>query len=151
MNSCAIIQGTFKQIVISFCCFQTFQVDSVDILYGKKQAEAFWTDHQNKRVQAMVIQINDDRRTNRDADVARTVLSNLKDPRGIALDWAAKRIYITDSTRLLVSDLEGKFNFTLLSGNMQNPRDIVLAPADGLLFWAEWGPTPRIERADMDG
>ncbi|XP_066143818.1 prolow-density lipoprotein receptor-related protein 1 [Euwallacea fornicatus] len=128
-----------------------YKVDSVDILYGRKQAEAFWTDHQNKRVQAMVIQINEGKRSNRDADVARTVLSDLREPRGIALDWIAKRIYLTDSSRLLVADLEGKFNYTLLTGNMQNPRDIVVAPSDGLVFWVDWGPVPRIERADMDG
>ncbi|KAL1502195.1 hypothetical protein ABEB36_007373 [Hypothenemus hampei] len=128
-----------------------YKVDSMDILYGKKQAEAFWTDHQNKRVQAMVIQINESNRTNRDADVARTVLSNLKGPRGIALDWSAKRIYITDFSRLLVADLEGKFNYTLLSGDLQDPRDVVVAPGEGLMFWAEWGSFPRIEKANMDG
>lgn len=123
----------------------------MDILYGKKQAEAYWTDHQNKRVQAMVIQISDERRSNRDADVARTVLSNLNDPRGVALDWIARRIYITDASRLLVADCEGKFNFTLLSTNVEKPRDIVVSPGDGLMFWTQLGSIPIIARADMDG
>uniref|UniRef100_A0AAR5Q0I0 EGF-like domain-containing protein n=1 Tax=Dendroctonus ponderosae TaxID=77166 RepID=A0AAR5Q0I0_DENPD len=128
-----------------------YKVDSVDILYAKKQAEAYWTDHQNKRVQAMVIQISDERRSNRDADVARTVLSNLNDPRGVALDWIARRIYISDSTRLLVADCEGKFNFTLLSTNVEKARDIVVSPGDGLMFWTQLGSVPIIARADMDG
>ncbi|XP_060522093.1 prolow-density lipoprotein receptor-related protein 1 isoform X3 [Cylas formicarius] len=128
-----------------------YKVDAVDILYEKRQAEAFWTDHQNKRVQAMEIQVSEDGRMNRDAETARTVLSNLRNPRGIALDWVAKRIYVTDGNRILVSDLKGIFNYTLTSGNMQEPRDIVVSPGDGLIFWAEWGGVPRIEMANMDG
>ncbi|KAJ8961610.1 hypothetical protein NQ314_005912 [Rhamnusium bicolor] len=128
-----------------------YKVDAVDILAGKRQAEAFWTDHQSKRVQSMVIHVDKDGRSNRDADVAKTILSNLQDPRGISIDWVAKRIYITDKNRLLASTLDGQYVYTLTSGNMQQPRDIVVAPGQGLMFWADWGPAPRIETAHMDG
>ncbi|CAH0551681.1 unnamed protein product [Brassicogethes aeneus] len=128
-----------------------FKVDAVDILYGKRQAEAFWTDHHNGRVQSLIIRVDTDGRSNRDADVPKTVLQKLQDPRGISLDWVAKRIYVTDKNRILVSTLDGKTTYTLLSGNMQQPRDIVVAPAQGLLFWVDWGPIARIETAHMDG
>ncbi|XP_050312267.1 prolow-density lipoprotein receptor-related protein 1 isoform X2 [Anthonomus grandis grandis] len=128
-----------------------YKIDSVDVLYSKKQVEAYWTDYQNKRIQAMTVQLNEEKRTNRDAEIARTVLGNLRGPRGIALDWVAGRIYVTDTSRILVADIEGKFNFTLSSGNMQNPRDVVVDPEAGYVFWADWGPVPRIERANMDG
>lgn len=128
-----------------------YKVDAVDILSGKRQAEAFWTDHQNKRVQSMVIHVDKDGRSNRDADVAKTILSNLRDPRGLSIDWVAKRIYVTDGNRLLASTIDGRYVYTLISTNVQQPRDIVVAPAEGLMFWADLGPAPRIESAYMDG
>ncbi|KAF7273554.1 hypothetical protein GWI33_013751, partial [Rhynchophorus ferrugineus] len=128
-----------------------YKVDAVDIHYGNRQAEAFWTDHKYKRVQAKIIQVHDDRRTNRDADVARTVLNNLNDPRGIALDWTAERLYVTDGYRIIATDFAGQFNYTVVRGNMQQPRDVVVAPGDGIMFWIDAGLLPRIERADMDG
>lgn len=30
-------------------------------------------------------------------------------------------------------------------------RDLVVASDQGVLFWADWGPTARIETANMDG
>lgn len=128
-----------------------YKVDAVDILSGKRQAEAFWTDHQNKRVQSMVIHVDKDGRSNRDADVAKTILSNLRDPRGLSIDWVAERIYVTDGNRLLASTMDGRYVYTLISTNVQQPRDIVVAPAEGLMFWADLGPAPRIESAYMDG
>ncbi|XP_074039673.1 LDL receptor protein 1 [Leptinotarsa decemlineata] len=128
-----------------------YKVDAVDILSSSRQAVAFWTDHQNKRVQSMVIHIDKDGRSNRDADVAKTILSNLQDPRGISIDWAARRIYVTDGNRLLASSIDGNYVYTLLTGNIQQPRDIIVVPEHGVMFWADWGPAPRIETAYMDG
>jgi len=71
--------------------------------------------------------------------------------RELALDWVARRVYVTDSSRILVADLRGEFNYTVVDGNLENPRDIVVAPIDGLMFWVDWGADSRIERADMDG
>lgn len=34
---------------------------------------------------------------------------------------------------------------------LEKPRDIVVNPIDGLMFWSDWGPTAVIERAGMDG
>ncbi|XP_050504790.1 prolow-density lipoprotein receptor-related protein 1 isoform X2 [Diabrotica virgifera virgifera] len=126
-----------------------YKVDAVDILSSGRQAIAYWTNHQSKRVQSIVIHIDKDGRSNRDADVAKTILSNLRDPRGISIDWIAKRLYITDGNRLLASSLDGNSYYTLLKAD--TPRDIVVASDHGLMFWADWGPAARIERADMDG
>lgn len=80
-----------------------------------------------------------------------TIISGLYEPRGLSVDWIAKRVYITDSSRILVTTLDGKLTYTVLSGDMQQPRDIVVAPVQGVLFWSDWGPVPRIETAYMDG
>lgn len=126
-----------------------YKVDAVDILYGKKESVAFWTDHQNKRIQSVILQLNQSR-TRRDADV-KTITSSLHEPRGISVDWVARRLYVTDGIRILVSTIDGLYVYTLLRGDMKQPRDIVVAPQDGVLFWADWGPPARIETAHMDG
>ncbi|CAH1165542.1 unnamed protein product [Phyllotreta striolata] len=128
-----------------------YKVDSVDILSSGRQAVAYWTDHQSKRVQSIVIHVDKDGRSNRDADVPKTILSDLRDPRGISVDWVARRIYLTDGDRLLAATLDGNYVYTLLKGDMQQPRDIVVVSDKGVLFWVDWGPNARIETANMDG
>ncbi|CAH2009921.1 unnamed protein product [Acanthoscelides obtectus] len=129
-----------------------YKVDAVDILISNDQQHlAFWTDHQNKRVQSMIIHVDKDGRSNRDSEIAKTVLSNLQDPRGISLDWIAKRMYVTDGNRIIAASLDGDYVCTLVSGNVQQPRDIVVAPTQGVMFWTDLGPSPRIETAFMDG
>lgn len=125
-----------------------YKIDAVDIWSDGAKVHAFWTDHQNKRVQSMVINNN---RSERSPTAARTVLTNLHDPRGISLDWIAKRIYITDGNRVIVSSLNGSHVYTVITGKLNQPRDIVVAPEHGVMFWGDWGPSPRIESADMDG
>jgi hypothetical protein len=127
-----------------------YKVDAVDILYGKRESVAFWTDHQNKRIQSVILHLNDSR-TRRDSESVKTILSGLNEPRGISVDWVAKRLYITDGIRILASTVDGQYVYTLLRGDMQQPRDIVVSPREGVLFWADWGPVPRIETAHMDG
>lgn len=127
-----------------------YKVDGVDILYDKNQPVAFWTDHQNKRIQSMVLNLGD-ARTKRDIEVVKTVIGNLNDPRGISIDWISKRLYVTDGIRILVTTLEGLYTYTLVIGEMQQPRDIVVSPEEGIMFWADWGPAARIETAHMDG
>nr|XP_008195317.2 PREDICTED: LOW QUALITY PROTEIN: prolow-density lipoprotein receptor-related protein 1 [Tribolium castaneum] len=126
-----------------------YKVDAVDILYGRTESVAFWTDHQNKRIQSVVLRLNESR-ARRDSDV-RTVTSGLHDPRGISVDWVARRLYVTDGVRILASTIDGLYVYTVLRGEMKQPRDIVVVPQDGVLFWSDWGPPARIETAHMDG
>lgn len=125
-----------------------YKIGAVDIWNDGTKVHAFWTDHQNKRVQSMVVSNN---RSERSVSIAKTVLSNLHDPRGISIDWIAKRIYLTDGNRLLVSTLDGSHVYTVVTGKLKQPRDIVVVPTHGKMFWGDWGPSPRIETADMDG
>lgn len=127
-----------------------YKVDAVDVLYESKQITAFWCDHQNKRIQSMILSLGDSRRSTRETDM-RTILTALRQPRGLAVDWVAYKLYITDMNRILVSTLDGRYSYTLINEEMQEPRDIVVAPGQGLLFWTDWGPVPRIETAYMDG
>lgn len=129
------------------------KVDALDVLVDDADTiTVFWTDHQNKRVQTMDIAFEHFTRSRRDTNTgAKTIISGLYEPRGLCVDWVSKRIYITDSTRILVSTLTGNMSYTLITGQMQQPRDIVVAPSEGLLFWTDWGPVARIETAYMNG
>lgn len=128
------------------------KVDAVDMLYDPRKTITFWTDHQNKRVQCLSIDTNTISELSSDVDSnPTTIITGLFEPRGLSVDWVAKRLYITDRHRILVASLDGKFVYTLITGNIKQPRDIVVAPVQGLLFWCDWGPVARIETAYMDG
>lgn len=133
-----------------------YKVDSVDVMYDSRGTIAFWCDHQNKRIQKMRIKIQeaaDHSRSARDAYVITTVLSGLKEPRGIAVDWINHRLYIIDfgAPSLIVSTTDGRSTLTLFNNNMDQPHDIAVDPLTATVIWSDWGNTPRIEAAYMDG
>lgn len=139
-----------------------YKIDSVDILLDRPiGALAFWTDHHNKCVQRLRIKIPDSgdsqswSRSTREIEDAINILSGLKEPRGIAVDWIGRLLYIVDSgaPSIIVSTLDGKQTFTLFEGKnfTAQPHDIVVDPASGVLVWSDWGPNPRIEASSMDG
>jgi hypothetical protein len=43
------------------------------------------------------------------------------------------------------------FRRVLFWQDIHQPRAIVVAPHDGLMFWSDWGEVPKIERASMNG
>lgn len=135
-----------------------YQVDAVDVLCESRQITAFWSDHRNRRIQSMKLPLLDGpprtsriTRTTREASDIRTILTGLRDPRGLAVDWVSRKLYVTDSDRILVATLDGSVVYTLIDADVQKPRSVVVAPQQGLLFWTDWGPPARIETAHMDG
>jgi hypothetical protein len=47
--------------------------------------------------------------------------------------------------------LDGHQRALLIWQNLLKPRDIVVNPIKGLMFWSDWSETPLIERSGMDG
>lgn len=45
----------------------------------------------------------------------------------------------------------GTMRNLLIWDNLNRPRDIVVDPLGGFMYWSDWGEPPRIERAGMDG
>ncbi|CAG0887744.1 unnamed protein product [Cyprideis torosa] len=74
-------------------------------------------------------------------------------PDGIAIDWVNDKIYWNDldSKRLEVAELDGRDRTVLYWEGLDQPRAIALVPEEGILFWTDWGQTPKIERGGMDG
>ncbi|XP_043910917.1 low-density lipoprotein receptor-related protein 2-like [Protopterus annectens] len=81
--------------------------------------------------------------------------SGVTQTESIAVDWVGRNIYWLDSVleTIEVSTLDGKYRTVLLSTNITSPRSLVLDPRNhtNVMFWADWGQNPRIERAFMDG
>ncbi|KAH9496257.1 Low-density lipoprotein receptor- protein 6 [Bulinus truncatus] len=74
-------------------------------------------------------------------------------PDGLACDWVGRKLYWTDSltNRIEVSDLDGKHPKVLNWQHIDQPRAIALDPENGYMYWTDWGETPKIEKAGMDG
>lgn len=106
------------------------------------------------------------------------VNSSYAQPVGLACDWITNKIYWTDSEkhRIEVIDLSPlitvpasqlslsssasslvnneqyrKISKVLFWNDLSSPRSIALSPIDGLIFWAAWGGSPKIEKASMNG
>ncbi|XP_070532332.1 pro-epidermal growth factor-like [Ptychodera flava] len=75
------------------------------------------------------------------------------DVRGIAVDWIASNLYITDAERreILISSLEGSYLTTLVGNDISRPTAIAVHAPKQYLFWTDTGPNPRIERSDLSG
>lgn len=74
-------------------------------------------------------------------------------PTGVAVDWVHDLLFWTDSEtrRIEVATLDGKQRAIIVANDLDKPRAIVIHPGDALVFWTDWGPAPKIERAEMDG
>lgn len=72
---------------------------------------------------------------------------------GLAVDWIYSHIYYSDTKRFTieVTNFEGNMGKALIKDNLEIPRAIALDPINGFMYWTDWGASPRIERAGMDG
>ncbi|XP_055684209.1 low-density lipoprotein receptor-related protein 4 [Lutzomyia longipalpis] len=88
------------------------------------------------------------------SEQATIISTNLVAPAGIAIDWITDKIYFTDSgtDRIEVASVDGKKRSLLVWQGLDKPRDIVVDPINAkIMFWSDWGETPQIEKAGMDG
>ncbi|XP_047119261.1 low-density lipoprotein receptor-related protein 1 [Schistocerca piceifrons] len=141
-----------------------YKLESVAILWEGHESTIFWSDYQHHHIQSMPLLLpsppagssdsatTGHRRTRRE-DHIRTLLENLQDPKGLAIDWVTKRLYWVDAgaDTVMVSKLDGLERTTLISTDLDQPHDIVVDPQSGLMFWSDCGKKARIEVAAMDG
>lgn len=132
------------------------KIYSVDLLYeDRNNIVVYWVDRHAKVIKMASISSGNVTRVKREMNL-KTVLSNLHDPRGVAVDWVGKNLYWTDaggrsSNNIMVSTLEGRKKRTLLNTGLNEPYDIALEPLSGRMFWTELGIKPRISGASIDG
>lgn len=133
------------------------KIYSVDFFYDDSDnVMVFWVDRHAKEIKMASIPPSDVTRKKREESL-KTVLSNLLDPRGVAVDWVGRNLYWTDggdwahNNVIMVSTLEGRKKRTLFRTGLNEPYDIAVEPLSGRVFWTELGIKPRISGASMDG
>lgn len=64
-------------------------------------------------------------------------MGNVKQPKGLAIDWLTKRIYLIESEKntLVTANLDGSGLVTIVPTG-SHPLDIVLDPHARLVFWS---------------
>ncbi|XP_037718637.1 very low-density lipoprotein receptor isoform X3 [Drosophila subpulchrella] len=72
---------------------------------------------------------------------------------GLAVDWIYNHVYYTDTHKCTIelTNFEGTMGKVLVEDSLDIPRSIALDPIEGWMYWSDWGASPRIERAGMDG
>lgn len=72
---------------------------------------------------------------------------------GLAVDWIHNHIYYTDTTnfRIQMISWDAKWSKAIVKEELGQPRAIVVSPLDGYIFWTDWGSSPKVERARLDG
>lgn len=77
----------------------------------------------------------------------------MESPSGIALDWIHNLLFWTDSgtRRIEVATIDGAQRAIVTADDVDKPRAIAVHPGEALVFWTDWGPKPKIEKAEMDG
>lgn len=144
--------STNRLLEITPTLLPSYKIESIDFLWSPQGSYVFWANHQQKCIQRMSLP-ESVRSLQTNLYVAGTVVANMTDPRGLAIDWVSKRIYWVDagSDTIKVSTLEGRSIVTLVNKNLDQPHDIVVDPQSGLMFWTDWGAEPSIQVARMDG
>ncbi|XP_028835739.1 low-density lipoprotein receptor-related protein 2 isoform X2 [Denticeps clupeoides] len=119
-------------------------VFSID--YDWKEQQVFWTSLEEESIRWVS---HDKKRTG-------TIVKGVKSD-CIAVDWAGRNLYWVDGEvgQILVVRLAAAVvrpsNYTMVLDNLKQLHSLVLFPQKGLMFWAEIGSVPKIERSGMDG
>lgn len=105
----------------------------------------FWSDVSEQKIYKAPIDEGNDRTV--------VVKDQLVTSDGLAVDWIYSHIYYSDTKKctIEVTNFDGNMGKSLIKDDLEIPRAIALDPLNGWMYWTDWGSSPRIERAGMDG
>ncbi|XP_023237418.1 low-density lipoprotein receptor-related protein 1-like [Centruroides sculpturatus] len=137
---------------------QTNRINFIDVYFENSNPIIFWTNFHLKGVYYYAVSKNKDtsqlnHHVKRDAaSSVKEIITGLKEPRGIAVNWIGKHIYWVDAgtDTISIATLDGKLKRTLITTDLDQPHDIVVDPNIGYIYWSDWG-SAKIERAKLDG
>ena len=113
---------------------------AIDVLAAEERI--FWSDGRSKTITTGYF----------NGTGSKIIVRTLYNPDGLAVDWMARLIYFTDAglNAIGVTDFEGH-HVILLREDLDQPRAIAVDPAEGYMYWTDWGTVPKVERAYMSG
>lgn len=123
---------------------------AIDFHYENRKL--FWTDQTSGSIQSVNYSITDNGAIKIHEEI-QNISKDLSSPDGLACDWISNNIYWTDSEtkRIEVASIGAGHRKVLFWTDLDQPRAIAVLPMKGLMFWTDWGDSPKIERAGMNG
>lgn len=105
----------------------------------------FWSDVSEQRIYKAPIDEGNDKTV---VVQNQTITSD-----GLAVDWIYNHLYFTNTLKSTIelTNFEGNMQKVLITDELEIPRSIALDPIDGWVYFSDWGSTPKIEKAGMDG
>ncbi|XP_076114053.1 low-density lipoprotein receptor-related protein 4-like [Mytilus galloprovincialis] len=88
-----------------------------------------------------------------DGSGQKIISSKVKSSDGIAVDWINQVLFWTDtgSDKIEQANLDGTKQITILSKDLDEPRDIAVDPVEKFVYWSDWGQQPKLERSRYNG
>nr|XP_045620165.1 low-density lipoprotein receptor-related protein 6-like [Procambarus clarkii] len=125
--------------------------DAASVDYYYKGQLVCWTDIDNEVIKC--VQVNKIGGGTKGHKEVTVISRGIISPDGLAIDWLSEKLYWTDSdtNKIEVAGLYTKHRCVLFWQDLDQPRAIALVPAEGLMFWSDWGENPKIEKAGMNG
>ena len=113
--------------------------------YHYREKRVYWTDSDNKGIYEAELGSKTSHR--------KLVNGAISAGDGIAIDWVYDNIYWSNLARqtICVTSLQDGHSTDVIDKDLEKPRSIAVYPAQGWLFWSNWGNFPRIEKSGMDG
>ncbi|KAK3090942.1 hypothetical protein FSP39_015919 [Pinctada imbricata] len=125
---------------------QTELLRPIAIGYDPVQQRVMWTDNKLKTIGSVHIDSGD-------MDIiAHFGEESVMD--GLAVDHINRLLFFTDTGLNAIKTIsldKTKYQKTIVSGNLDEPRAIAVHPLQRKIFWSDWGKDPKIECAKMDG
>ncbi|XP_068671663.1 low-density lipoprotein receptor-related protein 6-like [Montipora foliosa] len=123
-------------------------ISAVDFFYA--DGCVFWTNSILKKITRIPLR-------GKTRNVEDVISLGLRKPRGLAVDWVARKLYWIDcgdsdglASRIEVANLDGTNRKVLFWKKLGCPAAIAVDPIYGFMFWTDRGKEPKIERAEMD-
>ncbi|KAJ8310212.1 hypothetical protein KUTeg_012077 [Tegillarca granosa] len=136
--------GIYENRISAVSLSEHFRPIALD--YDPIRQKIYWTDNEAKTLKQANIDGG--------SEVTMRALTTNSVLDGVAVDYLNNLLYYTDAgldTITVVSLSKIMVYKTIITEDLAEPRDIVVHPSLGRMFWSDWGKKSKIEAADMDG
>jgi DNA-binding beta-propeller fold protein YncE len=138
---------------------------AVGLAYDGRHHQIFWTTIEEGQQSIRFAHLHqpgtdDDHEDGRVPHILLSDRDRVPNPEGLAFDQLGGNLYFTNMDRRSVDSFVGVIKIDeakeptwikLITQDVEKPRGIAVVPEAGLLFYADWGTTPALVRAGMDG